>query len=270
MECIACPDGRRGLWMRRTDADGRPVKVELFAGREGGDWNVTFSAGDVVTDRKLYQLTEVLTTLRYAYEVAADNAQGMRPVTDAQLAAWERASVEAQPIGIDIVRLGDTWHAPIPNTSAEYALTTIDFANDAREAMPMLIDEVRRMRAAPVAIALIDGTVAGLVTTIDVQPAPPMFWMNGNPVHRADGTVVRTGPARSRIVITRVSPTLLPQDREVSVLLFTSETTYSVRCWIESDACGIVTMAGGAPMKHSSTPKAHTDGPPDSRPGSLP
>lgn len=85
-------------------------------------------------------------------------------ITEEQLTWWERGALEAREIGIDIRHLDGTWYAPIPNTGTEYSLGTIDFANDARDAVPALIAEVRRLRAILRELASI---VAGRAATDD-------------------------------------------------------------------------------------------------------
>ena len=44
-------DGRRGIWWRRT-----PGTIEVCAGREGDDWHVKLSVGDVLTERTIESL----------------------------------------------------------------------------------------------------------------------------------------------------------------------------------------------------------------------
>jgi len=65
---LSIPDGRRGIWARITKDT-----FELCSGREGGDEHVVFKKGESVTEETLYHAREVLSTYRYAMEVAVDN-----------------------------------------------------------------------------------------------------------------------------------------------------------------------------------------------------
>ena len=67
---LAKPDGRRGLWMRET-----LQTLELCAGREGDDDYVKLVVGDRLTLETLHRLQGAMLTLRWAYEVAADNTE---------------------------------------------------------------------------------------------------------------------------------------------------------------------------------------------------
>jgi hypothetical protein len=92
-------------------------------------------------------------------------------ITDEQLRNWERGAAEAAEISIDIVRIGGVVHAPIPGMGTEYALGTIDFANDAREAVPALIAEVRRLRA-----------LIGEPPVVESQPQRPTVVLSTAPI----------------------------------------------------------------------------------------
>lgn len=61
---VACPDGRRGLWIRTTDRT-----VELCAGRDGDDAYVSFRCDEV----QATATRDVVSTALYAYEVACEN-----------------------------------------------------------------------------------------------------------------------------------------------------------------------------------------------------
>jgi hypothetical protein len=75
------PSGRRGLWQRGRDLDGKIVysahkmrSVELCAGREGDDCYLKISIGDQVTQEMLCSLLEAIGRAR-APEVFYDDNQ---------------------------------------------------------------------------------------------------------------------------------------------------------------------------------------------------
>lgn len=75
-EAVDVPDGRRGLWMRTAAASMRQVeRLELAAGREGDDALVVLQAGETLTPELLGEVEDALSRLRYACEVAAENAR---------------------------------------------------------------------------------------------------------------------------------------------------------------------------------------------------
>jgi hypothetical protein len=74
-EEIACPDGRRGLWIRSTeDEQGLLLRLEFAAGREGDDDYLELQEGERLTRQKLHELRDVMHRLRYAHEVTVENA----------------------------------------------------------------------------------------------------------------------------------------------------------------------------------------------------
>jgi hypothetical protein len=71
-EAIARPDGRRGLWVRLEGEFRAPLRIEICAGREGGDCYLDLKEGEVLTKEKLGQLYDALSRLRYAGELAKE------------------------------------------------------------------------------------------------------------------------------------------------------------------------------------------------------
>jgi hypothetical protein len=65
---ICCPDGRRGLWMRVSDAS-----IELCAGREGDDALLLLRRNTAVSLAEIDAAREVLSTFAYARAVAREN-----------------------------------------------------------------------------------------------------------------------------------------------------------------------------------------------------
>jgi hypothetical protein len=123
-EEVVVPDGRRGLWVRRwirtaeggevPDPDrwyelgGRagPTRIDLAAGREGDDAEVSFRVGDVVDVRQVVLLSELVNTLRYAHEVAAEDASS----AEAQLGVLA-AAADVAPQGAAVPTREDVDHA---------------------------------------------------------------------------------------------------------------------------------------------------------------
>jgi hypothetical protein len=91
-ELVGCPDvvGRRGLWIRETPppsvdvsaALSRPFsRIELAAGREGADSYVCLDVGEILDERKLWELADVISTYRFAAESWDDVPQLLRRIT---------------------------------------------------------------------------------------------------------------------------------------------------------------------------------------------
>ena len=65
-ELIAVPDGRRGLWMRRSSSG---FILELCAGREGDDAYVKLDIGEPITIEVVHGIVDVLRYLEWSESV---------------------------------------------------------------------------------------------------------------------------------------------------------------------------------------------------------
>jgi len=66
-QAMAIPDGRRGIWIRMSDDT---KTLEICGGREGDDHYVKLDIGEAISEKLLYETTELLTSFSWAYDIS--------------------------------------------------------------------------------------------------------------------------------------------------------------------------------------------------------
>lgn len=112
------PVGRRGVWFRTEDhpenGDDRRYyvnRLEVCSGREGGDSYVDLKVGEVLTEKKLWELYDALDRGRWMCEDGWDTMGVQRAEWVAERAQWDGGSRFllwcGEDGGRDVVWVGD-------------------------------------------------------------------------------------------------------------------------------------------------------------------